>query len=620
MMKFPQTSPQAKWSNARLYSSAAIILIFTIAFTSLYWWHLISNHKELRARTAAQTEQRAKLLVEAVAGQTNILVHYVDFALQHLCDDFLKSDRKAFSVNVDTISRTFPPGAAPSVSVIDADGYVVYTSLATTAANIFAGDREHFKSHADAEGAHLIISKPLVGRVSGKWSIYFTRPLIKNGRFAGIVSLALSPEYIASNLDIPGLGKRDVITLFDGDGNFMSRSHDLAGVLGKSVPKDRPFVGKQAPVTGAYRAIASYDNVKRTFAWRRTEVYPLIALVGIDETEVFAPIDAEIDLESIANGLGTVVVLFLVGGIIALLIRIVRSQQALSESEEMYRTVFSSASEGIMVTDAQNRILAVNPAFTQITGYAMADIFGHDPKVLASGQHDASFYHRMWQQLLTHGAWEGELVNRRKDGLHYDEMLKITLIRDDKNLPHRYVAMCNDITEKKRREEIVWQQANYDSLTGLPNRQLLEDRLDRAISHAFRQKSQMAILFIDLDRFKPVNDTWGHAVGDNLLCQVARRLKNVLRDEDTVARIGGDEFVVLMPTIEKSDAPVCTAEKVISVLSEPFRVDEQILDISCSIGIAVFPSDADNALQLIKMADIAMYAAKDAGRSTWKRQ
>jgi diguanylate cyclase (GGDEF)-like protein/PAS domain S-box-containing protein len=295
----------------------------------------------------------------------------------------------------------------------------------------------------------------------------------------------------------------------------------------------------------------------------------------------------------------------------------ITARRELEESQRLAQSVFDAASEAIMVTDAGNRIVAVNPAFSRITGYLPQEVLGRNPSLLASGQHDVVFYRGLWQRLLQDGHWQGEISNRRKDGRVYVEWLKIAVVRDEDGQPRRYVALFSDVTERKRHEDAVWHQANFDTLTGLPNRQLLDDRLDRALAQAGRRHAQVAVLFIDLDRFKPVNDNYGHGTGDELLRQVARRLEQTLRDEDTVARLGGDEFVAVLPDLVAGDAPVRAAEKLIAALSAPFRVGEHYLEISCSVGIAIYPRDAVDAAGLIEKADVAMYRAKDAGRSIW---
>jgi diguanylate cyclase (GGDEF)-like protein/PAS domain S-box-containing protein len=270
----------------------------------------------------------------------------------------------------------------------------------------------------------------------------------------------------------------------------------------------------------------------------------------------------------------------------------------------------------MFVTDADNRILAVNPAFTAITGYTAAEAIGRTPSLLSSGRHDAAFYAAMREALMRDGRWEGELVNRHKNGQLFDEWLKIAAVGEGSD--RRYVALLSDITVKKRREEEMWQRANFDELTGLPNRALLADRMAQAIARAERSGSQLGVLFIDLDRFKPVNDEYGHQAGDELLRQVAGRIGNCLRQEDTVARIGGDEFLALLPAIRDAEAALSIADKVLASLLAPFKVEGHFVEIGASIGVAIHPGHGRSVDALIENADSAMYAAKAAGRHTVK--
>lgn len=288
----------------------------------------------------------------------------------------------------------------------------------------------------------------------------------------------------------------------------------------------------------------------------------------------------------------------------------------LEESHRIAQSVFEATTEGIMVCDDHNQIVTVNPAFTAITGYGADEVIGCNPHLLASGRHDPSFYRAMYESLSQQGRWEGEIVNRRRDGSIYIGWLKIAAICEADRKVRRYVALFSDITVKKRQEQEVWHQANYDALTNLPNRILLNDRLQQAIAQAARREGMAALLYIDLDHFKPVNDTYGHQAGDELLCQVARRIGNCLRDEDTVARIGGDEFLVLLPTLAEREAALKVADKIIDSLCQPFRLKEATVDIAASIGIALFPEHGGTADILLEHGDVAMYRAKSAGRRT----
>jgi diguanylate cyclase (GGDEF)-like protein/PAS domain S-box-containing protein len=278
-------------------------------------------------------------------------------------------------------------------------------------------------------------------------------------------------------------------------------------------------------------------------------------------------------------------------------------------------SVHQAVSEAIAVTDADNRIIAINPAFTQVTGYAPHEAIGKDSNLLKSGRHDLPFYQKMWHALETTGRWQGEIWNRRKCGEEYPEWLSISTICDANGKVLRRIAMSSDITEKKRTEETIWRQANYDSLTELPNRRLFRDRLQQELLKAQRGNLYVALLFVDLDRFKEVNDSLGHHSGDLLLIEAARRVCDCVRTTDTVARLGGDEFTVIMSELADTDRVGEVAQAMLRALAEPFVLGAESAYVSASIGITIFPSDADNVESLLKHADQAMYAAKEQGRN-----
>lgn len=287
------------------------------------------------------------------------------------------------------------------------------------------------------------------------------------------------------------------------------------------------------------------------------------------------------------------------------------------EREEALRLaaiVINTVDEAVMVTDASNLIVAVNPAFTRITGYAEAEVLGKNPHILSSGSHPQLFFKEMWTTLVATGSWRGEIRNRRKSGELYVEWLSIKLLRDERGHLINHLAVFSDISARKAEEERINHLAHYDGLTDLPNRTLITDRLRQALSKAKRDRTRMGLMFIDLDKFKPVNDNLGHAVGDLLLVEVANRLRESIRASDTVARLGGDEFVVLLPTLEQEADAVLVAEKIRYALNQPFEVAGHVLDISSSIGVAVYPEQGTDEKLLLINADIAMYHAKKSGR------
>lgn len=274
--------------------------------------------------------------------------------------------------------------------------------------------------------------------------------------------------------------------------------------------------------------------------------------------------------------------------------------------------VFENSVNGIIIVDENLRFVRVNRAFSEITGYSPSELIGKTPKILASGVQDKAFYDEMWHTLINIGSWQGELWNKRKGSELYAEMLSINAVKDKQGVVSNYIGIVTDITEKKLRHEKNEHLANYDYLTDLPNRLNLMNTVEKNI--ADDSVKTMAILFLDLDQFKPVNDEYGHQMGDDLLVAVAKRLRSCVRESDFVARLGGDEFIVVLKGPNASvKASEKVAKKIISAISSPFNIARQQVTINTSIGITLYPQHAINADSLITLADIAMYNSKDAG-------
>jgi len=276
--------------------------------------------------------------------------------------------------------------------------------------------------------------------------------------------------------------------------------------------------------------------------------------------------------------------------------------------------IFELSSESMVVTDAENRIITVNPAFTALTGYTAEEVVGKNPRMLKSGKQSKEFYRAMWDALNTTGHWQGEVWNQRKNGELYAEWLSVNVIYNEDGTKRMHVAIFSDITKKKMADTVIWNHANFDQLTLLPNRRLFLDRLEQGVKVAHRTGDSLALLFIDLDRFKEVNDTLGHEGGDQLLVEAASRIKQCVREMDTVARMGGDEFTVILPQLADPHYAGKIAEAIIGKLTTPFVISSLEFDVSASIGIAVYPGDGDCADQMLKNADKAMYDAKHNGR------
>jgi len=300
---------------------------------------------------------------------------------------------------------------------------------------------------------------------------------------------------------------------------------------------------------------------------------------------------------------------------LTMLRRFAAASEALAH-QKLAAAVFEYAMEGILITDLDGHILAVNPAACRITGYAREELVGATPAVLKSGRHEQAFYDDFWRTLHQNGNWRGEIWNRRKNGEVYPELLCVSAIHSDEGRVVRYVALLVDISRQKAIEAQLERKANHDELTGLPNRGQFQGYLGRLLARARRDHSRVAVLFLDLDGFKYINDTLGHDEGDVLIRTVAARLLGGLRSEDMVARLGGDEFTVVLPGIAHLQDAATVARKLLEALVEPVTLSGGEVHVTASVGIAVFPEDGDTAEILLRRADNAMYSAKDMGCNT----
>ncbi|OAT75037.1 diguanylate cyclase [Mangrovibacter phragmitis] len=288
------------------------------------------------------------------------------------------------------------------------------------------------------------------------------------------------------------------------------------------------------------------------------------------------------------------------------------------EQMRIAAAVFEASQEAIVVTDGENNIISVNPAFSILTGWSLEEVKGHNPREFKSGRHQRSFYIEMWQSLMNTGQWMGEVWDRHKNGTEFLKELSISVIKDPDGNVINYVGMFSDITLRKKQEELIWQQANYDAVTGLPNRHLFQSKLEQAALHASRTSHLMALMLIDLDQFKSVNDSMGHRAGDELLGCVAMRLLKCAPGADCIARLGGDEFAIIISDINEPSACTGIAHNILKELEASFAINGETMFVSASIGISIYPTDTENLEDLFKNADQAMYAVKNSGRKSFR--
>ncbi len=589
------------------------IIGITLLALGIIWYDTLTSTRQNERAAADRVRAQALIQARAAGATVQTGIERFDFALRTARIAALEGPA-ALALQGRRITETMPAGLVLQQFHIDAEGYLAYSSIGPAPRN-FLGDRDYFRQLATEHEDRLVISPPVLGRLTGKWSIQVARAVRRDGRFDGVVSLAVSPEAWSEQLARFDSGPRDTLTLLSPQGHILLRTLDPTPHYGKQAPQQREYITRPDLKEGHYVAHASIDGILRHYAWTRLPS-GLVMMSGIALDDALAPMQAQNTWAIQRSGIFSVLLVVVIGALLLALKRYERAVEALADREEHLSEVLDYMAEGIVIVDTGNRIVDINPAFSAITGFGVEELRGQHISTLPAGRVGGQSLGELFGPSSLHHQ-RGDFEGRRRDGEAYTGHAVISaVLAADGSVVHR-VALVADVTELRRRDGEIWHQANFDRLTGLPNRSLICDRLKSMVHHARRHQTEVVVLFIDLDRFKPVNDSFGHDVGDLLLQQVAQRLQRLFRNEDTVARLGGDEFVVAMPNDTGHAAIEPTAAKVVEALSQPFEVDGHVLRIACSVGVARFPSDGDTAERLLIAADHAMYRAKNAGRARW---
>jgi diguanylate cyclase (GGDEF)-like protein/PAS domain S-box-containing protein len=576
----------------------------------------------------SQYEQRAELLSQNLAHaldhSLSANIEKVDLVLNAVVDDL---ERQLASGRLDLAlagahaqSQVAGRAELNGVRVTDARGVAIIGPGVDSLRPPDFSQREWFIVQRDRPDAGLHMSHPLISKLTSEWIISFSRRYrTPQGEFAGAVSAAVPLNFLSQQLLAVDSGPHGTITLRHADLDLIARQPAAGPADGVG---SRKVTGELATLTASgrfqanYRAISALDGVERSYAFRRLSIAPLIVVVGLGSEDYLAGWYRE--LTAVGALCTTIVLIYGAAG--ALLWRTLQQNRLARRRIELLAQVFEHSGEAIMVTDPLDRIIEVNPAFTRQTGYAANEILGCDASVLDSRLTTPEQTETIRAAVRREGLWRGEVWDRARDGREYPKWLSISTVRDEQGQIQFHICSSTDVTEIKQAERQILHLAHHDTLTQLPNRVNLLARLELAMTSARREQQALAMLFIDMDRFKNINDTLGHQVGDGLLMAVGQRLRALVRDCDMVARLGGDEFVVVLTGIghDGERAAAAVAGKVMAELGRPYQVRGHVLHSTPSIGIAQFPADGGDADTLMKNADTAMYHAKSAGRNNFQ--
>lgn len=540
-----------------------------------------------------------------------------------------ESDWRQF---IDEVAAPHSDTFSAVVTVLDRNGHVVHRSdVSDEALNSLSSmaSSPQFRHFADHLEDTLYVSATHIDADDDKPHYHCARPLFRDGQFDGIVMLTLEPEFFIEPFRRSSLGPKSSLLLVTTEPKIIARQPPVPrDMYDRTIPGFKEQYGIDLNIwEGRALSVTSpFDGQVRDVLYKRLANYPVATLVGIAHEDIEAEMAntrRSLALLGSVFGLTTLLVAFMMSRIHVQNRALANSLALNQEARQQLRIAAAAfdSQECMMITDRNGVILRVNHAFTETTGFSAEEAVGQNPVMLRSSRHDPSFYEAMKDDILKTGSWQGEIWNRRKDGEEYPKWLTVSAVKDASGEITHYVGTYYDVSERKRAEERIRQLAFFDQLTGLPNRTLLLDRLNQAIADTGRSGNHGALLFIDLDNFKTLNDALGHDKGDLLLQQVAERLKSCIREGDTAARLGGDEFVVMLKNLgERTEHAAALADKlslkILETLTQPYALGEQEHHCSASIGVTLFGGTNRSREDLLKQADLAMYQAKAAGRNT----
>lgn len=515
--------------------------------------------------------------------------------------------------------RVIREGRFTIISVVDAAGNVVSSSAPGPARANYA-DRDFFAAQREARRDALFVGRPIVGRITGRWQVPMSLRIGgPDGSFEGVVVLAVDPGEFTDFYRQTDLGPQGLLEVTGLDGIVRSRKVGGDRSFGMDARGFSWFTRRAAEREGSFVDEGGAANgVPRIVSYRTVAGYPLMVVVGTDYADDLAPSRQARLVYLVMAGSGTAVLLAFSGLLVLVLSRQRAAAAALEDSEALYRATFHQAAMGIAHIAPDGRILGANEKFCRMLGYSREELLARTVFDLSDEDQRPLVNEFLARRLSSDAASfppEIEKPYRRRNGATLWVCEALSVVADAQGVPAYLVAVTQDITARKILEERLAHNAMHDPLTGLPNRVLLLDRIDRVLESARRQGDLAGVLYLDLDGFKPVNDALGHAAGDLLLQQVAERLQACVRAEDTVSRIGGDEFAVVLAKLARSADCEVVAGKILEALAAPFDLEGAVVQVSASVGAAVYPTHGETPSDLVAHADAAMYAAKNAGKN-----
>jgi len=611
---------------ARLFSGLLLLNLLVIA---LAVWALFESRLKYEERAASEVQNLALLLDHDIAASLRETDLSLRATLMEVERNMASERRDDQALNFFIEQQLFQHPDLDGLRVTDVQGRMTHGTGVLPGSQLMVADRDYFVRLREQPYAGLVVGQPALGRISGKWVINLARAIrTPEGRFAGVVVGSIPVARFSSAFATLTLGPGDSFTLFNSDMRVVTRHPEVptvATLVGMKFgsPALQSLVRSEA-VEGSYQAVSSIDGVHRVFAYRKVRGVPLHIVAGLSTAVALAGWRQEA-----LKAMGLVGVFVLATLVLSWFICQVWRQQAqavaalrsvnrtLDAEKYLNQTIIQSSPFAIYTRNQQGLVTAWNLAAEKLFGWRAEEVLGKPLLSVPIGK-EAETRELRERVLRGESIIQFEVQRQKRDGTVFELSTTMAPLRGSSGEIDGYLAIATDVTARKQAERQIEFLAYRDVLTGLPNRLLLHDRFTQAIAYADRAGLRVALLFIDLDNFKTINDSLGHAVGDALLKEIALRLGACVRETDTISRQGGDEFLIVLPDLSDTDAISPVLAKIREQLHAPFELDGHELTTSASIGIAIYPSDGRDFETLLKKADTAMYQAKDAGRNSYR--
>ncbi|MCW4150494.1 EAL domain-containing protein [Halomonas janggokensis] len=617
----PLTSDLAKKYRQQRRGALTLYGVALLLLLSIFAWILYEQYRQELQTLETRNAARADVVVEWAKGvfaQSGQALFSVAELVQL---QGMPTEGESSAIQQALRNRTRSVDWVDDIGVIDAEGIVQASARSADSIGRDLSSSSFFQKFRDQDDRTELVTPLYSTAPDERYYLYQARRLTRdNGEFDGIAVARISPAVFERALQRLGVSNGESIALVDGELKLIARLPSLEDpfTAGWQVDSPETLAMLERDVDKwSLRVTSPLDQRERLFQMQWIEELPLLVVVGED---VHLQLANWRQRAGILAGVMLLIAILGAWGVRHYLNRL-RFEHRLHQSEAELRisaTAFQTHL-GMLIADANGHVLKVNNTFTRITGYSEAELVGKSPRMLNSGRHDAAFYRKLWQRVQVAGSWEGEIWSRRKNGDVFPEWLTISAVYDPQGTLTHYVATMSDISESKAAEQEIHQLAFYDPLTGLANRRLFMDRMEAALKDVNRHSRWGALLFIDIDNFKQINDTLGHYVGDQLLQHLARLMGQMLRETDTLARLGSDEFAVLIEGLGKSREHTAElaeniAQKLQDMISQPMTVRDDSLSVTASIGITVVSDHTSTVDDYLQQADMALFQAKSSGR------